>query len=346
MHIVLKTPDICSGINDWILRSRALPLTLHIQGAYNVIEPGLSLVDTLSHCSNRLQSLSLVDVSLPILGGLQDNNFQYHRLTQLRIFMDQFDQPLSLLNPTASPERIEIDSMSLRSLQISWNRLISITADCFDLEDLTQLFQQASQMTFCQVSHLSHTPSDFSMPPIILHRLKTLDLHRSPYWDVKPDLLDSLTLPCLQEVVIYETISLTQLPALLRRSSCPLTSLTLFLDSIHFPFDELGPLPGVTDLVIGAWDEVDAMMRLLLEGFLPDLRHLTLRLSSFMVLWNRGVIPLLLDRKRPRLDDANGGRFHKFIVVDQDWEFEWNSEVWERLKKLNATRREDGFEFF
>src|SRR5258706_213007 len=84
MHIVLKTSDSCSGINDWILRSRELPLTLHID---IVTEPELSgaflpVLDALSHCSNRLQSLSLC-VPLPNLGDLQHNNFQYHRLTQL-----------------------------------------------------------------------------------------------------------------------------------------------------------------------------------------------------------------------------------------------------------------------
>jgi hypothetical protein len=167
---------------------------------------------------------------------------------------------------------------------------------------------------------------------------------------VAPDLLGSLTLPCLQEVEISEAILLTQLPALVRRSSCPLTRLTLFLYSKDLSLDELQPLPGVTDLVIGAWKTGDAMMRLLLEGYFPDLRHLTLRLQPFEVLWDIGVIPSLLDRKRPRLDDPNGGRLHKFIVVDQDRKFEfdrmWNSEVGEGLKELNITLREDGFEFF
>jgi len=164
------------------------------------------------------------------------------------------------------------------------------------------------------------------------------------------DPLGSLTLPCLQEFVIHEAITLTQLPALVRRSSCPLTSLTLFLYSKHLPFNELGPLPGVTDLVIGACEDSDAMTRLLLERYFPDLRHLTLHLQPFMVLWSKGIIPLLLDCKRPRLDDPNGGRLHKFIVVDQDLKSAlrrmWNSEVGKGLKELNVTVREDGFEFF
>jgi len=122
------------------------------------------------------------------------------------------------------------------------------------------------------------------MPPIIHRGLKTLKLCLSPRWDVVPGPLGSLTFPYL-EAVIYEAISLKQLPALVRRSSSPLTSLILSLDSAHLPFDELRPLPGVTDLVIKGWrPEGGAMMRLLLEGYIPDLRHLTLRLQPFETL--------------------------------------------------------------
>jgi len=59
----------------------------------------------------------------------------------------QFDQSLSLLNTTANPEKIELYKVSFRSLQISWSRLTSASLDLIDLEELTQLFQHASQMT-------------------------------------------------------------------------------------------------------------------------------------------------------------------------------------------------------
>jgi len=346
MHIDLKTPDICSGINDWILRSRALPLTLHIQGDCTPTGPGLSLVDTLSHCSNRLQSLSLEEFSSPISDGSQYNNFQYHRLTQLRI-ISPIEQSLSLLNPTASPKMVELYAVSLRSLQISWNRLIHVTATYIDLEDFTLLFQQATQMTFCEISHIKPIPSNFSMPPIIHHRLKTLELYPAERWDAVPDLLVPLTLPCLRKVSTNELTLLTQLPALVCRSSCPLTSLTLFLNSEDLPFDESGPLPGVTDVVIENCADVDAMTRLLLGEYLPDLRHLTLGFNAFEMLWDIGVIPSLLDRKRPRLDDPNGGRLHKFIVVKDPIfvpDRMWISEIWDGLKEFNVAVREDGFE--
>jgi len=342
-----------SGINHWIPRSRALPLTLHIQCFdHRKIEQSKKiLADMMSLCSNRLQSLSL-DVPSQVLCGLQHKNFQYHHLTQFRITSSQNDQPLSLLNPTASPQKIElVSSENFRSLQISWNRLISATISPLCLEDVTQLFQQASQMTFCRISLLPRGLDNSSMPPIIHHRLKTLELHRSLGWGVAPDLLGSLTLPCLEEVEIFEDIHLTQLPALVRRSSCPLTKLTLHLQRAEFPFDEFQPLSGMTDLVVTFWeyDKGDVMRRLLLEEYFPDLRHLTLGLQPFKVLWNTGAIPLLLDRKRPRPGELNGGSLHKFIVVDQDrhlFNRMWNLDVGEQVIELGIAMREDGFEFF
>jgi len=64
------------------------------------------------------------------------------------------------------------------------------------------------------------------------------------------------------------------------------------------------------------------------------------------VLWDTGAIPLLLDRKRPRPGEPNGGSLHKFIVVVSHFDEMWNSDVGEQLKELGITMREDGFEFF
>jgi len=349
MDTDLKISNLSSRINDWILRSRTLPLTLHIQcfDTSKIEQSNKILADTMSFCSNRLQSLSLV-VDSQFLFGLQHNKFQYHRLTQLRITTTGIYQPLSLLNPTASPEKIELNgSQSFRSLHISWNRVISATIFRLKLEDVTQLFQHASQMTICRISLIGRGPGDVSIPPITHHRLKTLKLRLADRGAPDLRVLGSLTLPCLQEVEIFKIIHLVQLSALVRRSSCPLTKLTLHLDQIESPssFDELQPLPGVTDLVVG-YDKGGAMKGLLLEEYFPDLCHLTLRLQPFEVLWNIGAISLLLDRKRPRPDEPNGGRLHKFIVVDQRFDRIWISDIGKQLKKLNVTWREDGFEFF
>jgi hypothetical protein len=178
------------------------------------------------------------------------------------------------------------------------------------------------------------------MPPII-HNLKAFGFHSC----VAADPLSTLTLPCLQEVEISNS-NLAQLPALVRRSSCPLTRLTLHDNNHEFPHDD--PLPGVTDLFVESLDLKDSAMtmKFLLDGSFPDLRYLTLQLQPFEVLWNIGAIPLLLDQKRSRPDGRRERRFDKFIVVDEDQVFNWDSDTGEKLKELDVTLRENGFEFF
>jgi len=360
MHITLGISDSFSRINDWILRSGTLPLTIHIQVADDHNEEHsrrvlASILDALGQCSNRLQSLSL-RVPSHVLYGLPYNNIHYHRLTRLRItsfqLWGQFDQPLSFLNATVGPEKIYICGLPLQPelQQISWHRLTSAKLQSLDLGDVTQLFQYASQMTDCQILSLKHGTTNFSVPPIIHRGLKTLRLRSAEDWGTVQILIASLTLPCLQELDTDEPLILKHLPAFVHRSSCPLTRLTLFIDDDEddILFRDMQPLSGVTDLVVDALDEGQAVVikKLLLEGYFPNLRHLTLRLQAFLYLWEKSVIPLLLDRKRRGPEE---GRLDKFLVVneDRDSEFDhvWNSDAGEELMELNISLREDGFEF-
>jgi hypothetical protein len=159
-----------------------------------------------------------------------------------------------------SPEEIETDGVSFRSLQISWNHLSFAQVGYFDLEDVAQLFQHASQMTSCYLFVPCRGPRNFSMPPIIHQRLKTLRLS-VPDWDVAVTLLGSLTLPSLQEFHTDQLVLLypVYLPALVLRSSCPLARITLsryFAQNLGSSYD-LQPLSGVTDLVLETSDEDD-----------------------------------------------------------------------------------------
>jgi len=89
--------------------------------------------------------------------------------------------------------------------------------------------------------------------------------------------------------------------------------------------------------------------KLLLEGYLPNLRHLTLQLQPFLRLWQMGVIPSLLDRKRLQPDGSNKGGLPKILVVEEDqvhkFDQMWDSDVGEQLKAMDISLREDGFEF-
>jgi hypothetical protein len=95
MHIVLgssnSTSDPSSFLCNWTLRSRTLPLTFHIQ-VVDRTERGVEqsrtalapVLEVMSQCCNRLQSLSLDD-PFAVLSAFQHHNFQWHRLTRLRI---------------------------------------------------------------------------------------------------------------------------------------------------------------------------------------------------------------------------------------------------------------------
>jgi hypothetical protein len=147
-------------------------------------------------------------------------------------------------------------------------------------------------------------------------------------------------------------VLLTDIPALVHRSSCPLTRLALFYayDTDLADVDRLQPLSTVVDLVVDGDVEKGRQApfigKLLLEEYFPDLRRLTLGLQPFRRLWDMNVIPLYLDNRRPRPD---GPSERRLLVVDPEEavEFEnmWNSDVGRQVKALGVSLREDGFEF-
>jgi hypothetical protein len=166
-------------------------------------------------------------------------------------------------------------------------------------------------------------------------------------------LLDSLTVPCLQEFHTddMEWLIPAYLPALVHRSSCSLTRITL-LEGLSIGseiLDELEPIPGVTGLVLASLGRESAMEKLLLEEYFPDLRRLTLLLRPFIFLWEEGLVSELLDRKGPRPDAPNEERPLKLVVVDPlrgpELDDMWNSDIGKELKAMDISLREDGFEF-
>ena len=337
-------------VHDWILRSRTMPLTLHIVVHNSEGEEQLKgVIDAISQCSNKWHSLS-IDMSWTLLRAFLHNISQYRLLRRLKLIVrrawgpEETNDPVTmpLLNPTVSPEKIEIYGISFQSLQISWH-LSYAKVHSFDLEEIAQLFKYASQMTHCVISSLKLGVKNFSMPPITHQRLKTLSLCSTRYADeLKAVLLGSLTLPCLQEFCACETVLLTPeyLPALVHRSSCLLTRITFMKTFRHVEPNGIQywePLPGVTDLVLEN-TETDlrdaAIVNKVVEKYFPDLRHLTLRPKFFLSLWCRGLIPILLDREGL-----------KILVIDQDrFDDRWNFGIGKQLKAWNISLRGDGFE--
>jgi len=347
-------PGWVNFVYDWIQRSRNSPPTLHISTFDNdgskedilddMEEQLNNVLGVMVQCPNEWQSLSL-DIPISFMYIFRDGD-NYLRVKshlptvrRLRIDLctddwdDDIDQPVP---PTMSPEIIDINGLSFNSLPISWNHLTSATVTCWNLEDVTQLFQLASQMIYCSIIWPDSYDSEFEIPPIIHRMLQTLSLHYSDYSGV-PTLLNSLILPCLRAV--ETNVVDIALLSLVRRSSCPLTRITIY-GITKLPSD-LHPIPGVTNLVLGSVYDNAVLKVLLLEGYFPDLCHLTLPLQSFVTLWGTGVISMLLDRNR------SGVVLRNIFVVDplrvgiRDSEFGKQLGVFQ----LSISLREGGFEF-
>jgi hypothetical protein len=210
-------------------------------------------------------------------------------------------------------------------------------------------------MTECHISSIDCGSDDLLMPSIIHHRLKFLSLPCCYYVGVAPTIMGALTLPCLQEFHTEDVIFIANLPALVHRSSCPLTKLTfcLHIDEVDgdIYLSGIEPMPSVTELFLETQQDNSASVfeKLLLEGYFPNLRHLTLQLQPFLSMWGVGTIRLLLDNRRLRPDEPNEGRLPKILVVEKDqadkFDEMWNSNVGMQLQALDIHLREDGFEF-
>jgi len=359
IHIVLGQESTSGAlsrigsVNDWILRSRSLPLQIVLRDEGGSKEQFKAVIDAISQCSSRWHSLSL---DLPwTLNAYLPSNLQCRSLKKLRIicrkeWIDIGEQSGPLFLYPVTPEEIEISGVVPRSLQISWNHLTFAKVTNFDFGEIAQLLGHAPLMTHFQVWSPSLWTT--SMRPIIHRRLKVFGTR----WDKYPfssaaSLLTSLTLPSLQEFHTNAMITLKYLPALVQRSSCLLTKLRLFKDfGDESPiFDSLlSPLPGVTNLVVETLDyDPGTISKLLLDGYFPDMRHLTLRLEPFRFLLDSGAISPLLDLKQPRHDRPYKGKLHKFLVIDHAYIFDdlWDSDLGERLKAVDISLMKNGFEF-
>ena len=350
----ISTSSQIHFVRDWILRSQSLPLTLHIV-AYD--EEGLEqelngILDAISQSSTRWLSLSLF-MPHKVLRTFHHSNFPYRHLKKLRIrssyLLDESDVPL--LNPEVSSEEIDIHGVHFRCLQISWNHLTTATVHSSHAE-VMPLFQHALRMTSCWIFWIPDFSRRNFSTPITHQSLKVFGLFDASEL-AATSILGYLTLPNLQEFHTNELVPLLppNLPALVYRSSCPLTRITFRDAGMGGSWSgsraalDLRPLPGVTDIVVETMPYV-MFKKLLFEEYYPDLLRLTLRLRLFLHLWDRDIIPALLDRNRTRPDSQ---RRRKLLVVDKHQAFRdnpmWNSNFKGQLKTFGIRWREDGFEF-
>jgi len=347
---VSRPSDIINFVREWILRSRTMPLTFHLDVQTDDYdeEELKGIIGAISQSSNRCHSLSL-EIPSKVLRSF---SIQCPPLKRLRITLKRgfIREPVPFLN-SEGLEEIETRFVSYQSLQISWNHLSSAKVGCLFLEDIVHLLQHAPQMTYCHISELVFCSSTFTMPSITHQRLKTLILCGGH--SAFEDILRSLTLPCLQEFGTDQLAVIPIfLPALVERSSCPLVRIILFTIYETEFLNDFHSLPGVTDLFLeSSIVEHVPLEKLLLDEYLPNLSRLTLRLEPFLHLWKAGTISKLLVRKWPWAGGGNEGRHRKILVIDPIEAGKFSGSVWETdigecLKDMqwNIRLRRDGFE--
>jgi hypothetical protein len=316
-----------------------LPLTFlikipnnNIEGSEDAKKQLYDVLRVMSQCAQEWQTLSLHIPVAYLHIFYDDSDFQSHLLTvrRLRIrcrdWWNDINRPVPPSNPKMNPEKIAIYDLSFQSLQISWNRLTSATVEGWDLEGIAQLFQRASQMTYCHISQLRCGPPNFAMPAIIHQGLQSLQFGRCQQNDAVAILLGSLTLPCLHAIQTDLSVA-ANIPALVHRSSCPLSRIA-FYENRWSEFLSR-PLPGVTDLVLKPGmhyvDDVASnralLKKILLEGYFPDLRQLTLQSYLFPVLVDV-VLPDVLNKLTLRKifvrgADESNRKWHEKLKVFQ-----------------------------
>ena len=126
----------------------------------------------------------------------------------------------------------------------------------------------------------------------------------------------ALSLPNLQQFHTNQTVLLilAYLPALVHWPST-LIFKVVRIDSGLFSHLQLEPLPEVTGIVVeSSGEESDLIKQLLLDGYFPDLRHVTLRLEPFIFPWKMGITIPVNDRdpRGPTKDDFNSSSWTRF----------------------------------
>lgn len=370
--ITLKLPDVDSlGVlarftQEWVDRSCSLPVTIRIEcrqtyPAPQSIDSWIPFFDAINHCSTRWKCLSLniPDILLPFLQG---DGQAPAMLKELRFYDKHYGERrygFFLRNAIPCPEKVNIDALPLSLIGISWSHLKHVTIRRIGLNECLSLFQLAPDMTYCHMFSISgFNPLNTDVPSPsehIIHRsLKTLILGND---DHMLQALHRLTLPGL-EVLKVDTFSILDpenLPAFVKRSSCPLTKLTITGSSGGLEtLSQLTSVPTVTDLTIFALHlDINFVKALTLrpvtvsdaDKLLPNLRRLALHIFDAQLPWS--FIP---DLFRPQSEDQSEDqdRRVKALIVDlscaRDGQAQFRSSMNPDLAHRLQALREDGFD--
>ncbi|CAA7264054.1 unnamed protein product [Cyclocybe aegerita] len=249
-------------VQRWLFRSGGLPLFLTLgEGDYprqryipeeSAVETALyAILNESSPRWSRLnvcvsdQQLKYLSKFPSCLPSLLDLHFKRFSRSKKALVFGGHMKP--------SPSKIAIRGVKFQDIGIAWDHVTHVEAAKFQVADCLETFRQAKQMTHFTVhSFRNADPSSELFPEAIVHqRLQVLNI-RTKY-DAQNGLLDSLTLPSLQDLCCSGQITKA---SLITRSGCKITRLDLrksFSQPTDFEIqllDLLERLPSVTHLTL------------------------------------------------------------------------------------------------
>jgi len=370
--ITLKLPDadflgvLARFTQEWVDRSRSLPITIRIEcrqmyPAPQLVDSWIPFFDAVNHSSTRWKCLSLniPDILLPFLQGVGQAPAMLKELRFNDKHYGERRHGFFLRNAIPCPEKVNIDALPLSLIGISWCHLKHVTIRQIGLNECLSLFQLAPDMAYCHLFSISgFNPLNTDVPSPsenITHRsLKTLILGND---DHMLQALHRLTLPGL-EVLKVDTLSILDpenLPALVKRSLCPLTKLTISgRNGALEALSQLTSVPTVTDLTIFTLHLDTDFIKALTsrpviasdtDKLLPNLRRLVLHIFDAQLPWS--FIP---DLFRPRSEGQSEGQDRRVeaLIVDlscsRDGQAQFRSSMNPDLAHRLKALREDGFD--
>lgn len=344
---------------EWIDRSCSLPVTIwihcrHIYPTPQLIDSWIPFFDAINRCSGRWECLSLnvPDILLPYFQG---DGQTPSRLKELRLYDKGYSNRCHgffLRNAIPHPEKVTIDTSPLSLIGIRWSHLKHVSIRQIGLSECLALFQLAPDMTYCHILSISSLTTDSpSSSEHIIHRsLKTLLLGNS---DHILHILRRLTLPSLEELQAgtFWPKCDENLPAFVKRSSCPLTKLAIGGSSDGMKtLIQLASVPTLTDLTIYTLHLIPNFLQVVasrsipeldIDEFLPNLRRLALHVLDANLSWS--VIPHLF---APQSEDQNCRL--KALVIDiscaSDAQAQFRSSMNRDLAHKLQDLRRDGFD--
>ncbi|KDR67519.1 hypothetical protein GALMADRAFT_258139 [Galerina marginata CBS 339.88] len=240
-------PTYYTLAEEWLSRSRDLPLSVHVYGDEHSEE--IRLLELLSQHSSRWECL---DLALPyrVASCLQGDSRGTSILRRLQLYCEDDssyryigEHSFSPINMKLYPTSVSLISWPLKRANIEWTHATHVDLLSPDFSDCAEVLRRAPQLTYFEFTDarvgIFSTSVRYTVPttPFPCPLLQELHIGVSGE-NMIEDFFNSFTLPGLEVLAISGSLythtppTTNRLISFIKRSSCRLTSLSLAKGSI------------------------------------------------------------------------------------------------------------------